>query len=452
MESESARIRAQLTSQNALSFIDEFLFAFPNANLYLVGGAIRDALLSRTMHERDYDFVVTHLSPSHLEAWFQTKGELHLVGQHFGVYKFMPTGFTSKDISFIDIALPRTERVAEGSLGGYRDFDVQSDPTLPIETDLARRDFTINAMALDLRHNMLIDPHNGHVDLSHKLLKAVGQPEERFAEDLTRILRGIRFASELGFDIEPETARAMNTLIEEIHRMREVGEKFEYVVPREVIGEEIAKALSRNPVQAVQKLIEHRVIEILFPSVHSILQKNPTYLQPLSQIVPGELPLALTLLFRELSPEQVREAFDFSGLNTLPRGSSYRTEQEQILWLISVLQLSLTPEAIQTMRASLFEKRFFNGKGMMLIRCLEILKEKELAQAVKNRRREIEARWLVDHDESIAPLLSGQDILSQGIPPGPEVRLLLDHVRDLQLDGKLMRREEALRWLKEKQV
>src|SRR3989338_5603258 len=145
------QLSSTLSSRRELSCIDGFLSAHPTAKLYLVGGAVRDALLNRRFHEVDFDFVVTGLAAPELEAWFRTRGELNLVGQHFGVYKFMPTGFSPENTEFIDIALPRTEAVAQGSLGGYKDFDVQSDPHLPIQDDLARRDFTINAMAFDVR-------------------------------------------------------------------------------------------------------------------------------------------------------------------------------------------------------------------------------------------------------------------------------------------------------------
>ncbi|NQV89892.1 CCA tRNA nucleotidyltransferase [Candidatus Uhrbacteria bacterium] len=451
MKLEEARVTQLQSSHPALSFIDDFLLAHKTANLYLVGGAIRDALLSRPMQERDYDFVVTGLPVSDLERWFTAHGELHLVGQHFGVYKFMPTGFTSKDIAFIDIALPRTEAVSKGSLGGYRDFDIQSDPTIPIETDLARRDFTINAIALDLRTHLLIDPFNGQIDLTQKVLRAVGKPEERFTEDLTRILRGIRFASELGFDIEPDTNLALKSQIERLNILREIDDKIEYVVPREVVGIELAKALSRNPVEALHAFVNHRVIEMLFPEVHALISKDQDYLAPLAHIKPNELTLVLAIILRACTKEVIVETLSFTGLNTLPRGSSLRTEQEQILWLVSMSKELNSQAQIREMRASVFEKRFMNGKGLLLMRTLELLGKKEIAQSAKKRRQEIEDRWIVDHDESIAPLISGQDILSTGISPGPEVRLLLDEVRDLQLDGTLMRREDALKWIAGKQ-
>lgn len=446
---QEERITQTLVSHPALSFVVEFLSSHTTAQIYLVGGAVRDVLLGRRKREFDFDFVVQGLDQALLETWLRERGELNLVGQHFGVYKFMPTDFTPKDIAFIDIALPRTERVASGSLGGYKDFEIQSDPNLPIEKDLARRDFTINAMAFDVRTNVLIDPFHGQVDLKQKVIRAVGDPTERFTEDLSRILRGIRFAAELEFSIEEETSQAMKEFLPKINIQKEADGKSEYVVPRETVGVELAKALSRNPTRAIQELLAHGALTELFPSIRSNIEGNLRYLHPIQETIPDELTVVLMLLLRDLDKTAIRQALTFTGLDTLERGSSYRTQADQIVSLVGLWQRRLSGTDVTQMRASEFERLFFNGKGILFLRCLELLEEKPLARAIHERRREIQDRWLVDHDESIAPLISGQDVLSQGVQAGPEVRRWLDLVRDLQLDGKLMRREDALTWLEQ---
>ncbi|MBI4435270.1 CCA tRNA nucleotidyltransferase [Candidatus Uhrbacteria bacterium] len=443
------QLNSTLSSRRELSFIDGFLSDHPEAGLYLVGGAVRDALLARHPREVDFDFVVTGLPAPELEAWFRTRGVLNLVGQHFGVYKFMPTGHSPEDIEFIDIALPRTEAVARGSLGGYKDFDVQSDPHLPIQDDLARRDFTINAMAFDVRERKLIDPFDGQANLAQKLLRAVGSPSERFTEDLSRILRGVRFASELGFAIEEETSRAIRELISNVNRQTEVEGSLVYVVPRETVGSELAKALSRQPARAVEIFSAHNVWRECFPHVHEQLEREPDYLVPLSRTAPGELTVVVVLLLRGLSMEDARDTLSFTGLSTLERGSSHRIETSLVMTLVRLLQEEPRPQDIEEMRASTFEKHFLNDKGPLFLRCLELTGADDLRRAIHARRTQIENRWLVDHDESIAPLISGQDVLAHGVVAGPEVRIWLDRVRDLQLDGKLMRREDALAWLEQ---
>ncbi len=441
-------LKKLIAQEPALAFVDLFLQTHSDAQLYLVGGAVRDRLLRRKMAEMDFDFVIRGLSAEDVQTWFSTQGEVNLVGQHFGVFKFMPRGFSSDRIPFIDLALPRTEAVAEGSLGGYKDFDVQSDPSLPIEDDLARRDFTMNAIAFDVRDRQLVDPFQGQTDLANKIIRAVGNPEDRFREDFTRMLRAIRFAAELGFTIEDQTMDAIKMLIPKINRMREATGKLEFVVPREIVGEELAKALSRNPHRAIDALRNSGTLKELFLGIEeSISQKD--YLEPLTRTQPHELLVVVALLIRGLSEEQVRNAIHLSGLDRLPKDSEIRIDSGDVLWLTKALQTNLSVHEVQGLPGSEFERRFMNGRGAALVRCLDLLDQKKIADVARRRRKEMEDRWLVDHDETIAPLLSGNDVLSAGIPAGPKVRLWLDGIRDLQLDGRLMTREAALSWLKD---
>lgn len=445
---QEAFIFSHIHHHSALSFVPIFLEEHPHAELFLVGGAVRD-LLFKKKEVVDFDFVVRNLSGEELETWFQKKGTVNFVGQHFGVYKFMPHGFTAPEIEFIDIALPRTEQGIKERLGGYRDFQIQSDPTLPIEKDLERRDFTINAIAFDVRQQTLIDPFNGREDLVQKRLRAVGNPTERFEEDLTRLLRGIRFASEFELTIEPETSTAMKQLFPEINKKRVIDKKKEYVVSRETIGMEIAKAFVRNPVRAIKECLAHNVFSSLFPRVQTILEKKSSYLEPLLEVQPNELTVVMTLLLRQLTVSEIRETFVFTGLNTLPREGKVWMNLDDVVWLIEHLKQFSTPEEISKIHASIFEKQFMNERGKILIRCLDLLKQKTIVTSINQRLKKIRTCWLVDENESIAPLLSGQDILAQEVKPGPVIREWLDRIRDLQLEGELMRREQALQWLKE---
>ncbi|MBI4437488.1 CCA tRNA nucleotidyltransferase [Candidatus Uhrbacteria bacterium] len=429
----------------ALAFVEPFLETHPGAELYLVGGAVRDALLSRRTPDMDFDFVVRGLPGSDVQAWFAMQGDVSLVGQHFGVFKFMPRGSSPERMPFMDLALPRTEAVSQGSLGGYKDFDVQSDPSLPIEDDLARRDFTVNAMAFDVRAKRLIDPFQGLTDLSKKILRAVGNPEERFREDLTRLLRAIRFSTELGFAIEQTTLHAIQTLIPEINKEREEDGARVFVVPREIVGLELAKALASHPARAVEVLRLAHALPVLFPG----LPAQKEYDEPLALAQPHELLVSVVLLLRALSKDQLASAIHLSGLDRLPGHSPLRLDPLDVLSLVKALQTESSVHIVEGMPGSEFERRFMNARGGALIRALEFTQQKHAADAARRRRKEIEDRWLVDHDETIAPLLSGNDVLAAGVPAGPKVRLWLDGIRDLQLDGRLMTREAALTWLKD---
>ena len=181
-----------------LSLVDAVRAA--GGRVYMVGGTLRDFLLGKAY--KDLDLLVSGLPQNDLMRLLRRRGRMQRVGQAFGVLKFLPHGW---DGSPIDIALPRVET----STGiGHRDFEVAFDHTLPIETDLERRDFTINAMALDLLDERLMDPFGGHADLEQCLLRQVSPMA--FPEDPLRMLRGVQFASRFGLHVEPGTRSAMS--------------------------------------------------------------------------------------------------------------------------------------------------------------------------------------------------------------------------------------------------
>ena len=167
--------------------------------VYMVGGTLRDFLLGKAY--KDLDLLVTGLPQDDLVRLLRRRGRVQRVGQAFGVLKFLPREW---DAEPIDIALPRVET----STGvGHRDFEVAFDHALPVEIDLARRDFTLNAMALDLSNQRLIDPFGGRADLDGRVLRQVSPLA--FPEDPLRMLRGVQFASRFGLRVEPETRSAM---------------------------------------------------------------------------------------------------------------------------------------------------------------------------------------------------------------------------------------------------
>ena len=128
---------------------------------------------------------------------------MQLTGRVFGVIKLLPHDWDGPPI---DVALPRTE-ISTGI--GHRDFEVTFDHTLPVETDLGRRDFTINAMAIDLADGHLLDPFGGYEDLQQRRLRQVSIIA--FPEDPLRMLRGIQLAARFALQIELATRESMHT-------------------------------------------------------------------------------------------------------------------------------------------------------------------------------------------------------------------------------------------------
>ncbi len=196
--------------------------------IYEVGGAVRDRYLHTESVSKDRDYLVTGIPYDELTHILRAHGRVGLVGRSFGVIKF--TEFRNGKGYTFDITLPRREY----STGvKHTDFKVDFDANLPIEEDLRRRDFTINAMALALDSNELVDPLGGLADLDRRLLRMTSPAS--FEDDPLRMLRAVQFAARFEFTIEPETFAAMRrhaALIE--------------TVSEERIAEELDKLLTRS--------------------------------------------------------------------------------------------------------------------------------------------------------------------------------------------------------------
>ena len=279
------RLEKQL-QDSAFDFLKKIL-QVRGAEIFLVGGAVRDFILGRKT--KDYDFIVRGVPAPELELSLKKSGVINLVGKTFGVFKFDPkTRYKIQDTRYkplepFDIALPRTEH-SLSMAGGYKDFEVQSDYKLPIEEDLKRRDFTVNAIALKLKMQSAkckiieaVDPCGGVNDLKLRLLRAVGEPEQRFKEDFSRILRGLRFACQLDFEIEERTRQAMRELAEHLNDkipvvrgqfIRGQGERGEtFIVPRETVGREVVKMFVKDPGKAFGLFESFNLFEVLMPEM-----------------------------------------------------------------------------------------------------------------------------------------------------------------------------------------
>ncbi|MDO8425084.1 MAG: HD domain-containing protein [bacterium] len=271
MDHRLAALGSHLESERHFSFLRELATAFPESEAFVVGGIVRDTALGRTA--KDYDFIVRGVPAASLETFLALRGTVNLVGRNFGVFKFRPHGWP-EDLEDIDIALPRTEH-ADGT-GGYRDVEVQSDHRLQVADDLARRDFTMNAMAWDVQQRRLVDPFNGRDDLRAQRICAVGDPHDRFTEDRSRMLRALRFACQLGFTIDPATLAAIQTRMASINEQRPARKvhehttliaEQEYVTPRETVAKELIKSFMADPVRAFDLWAEAGAVEQLMPEL-----------------------------------------------------------------------------------------------------------------------------------------------------------------------------------------
>lgn len=211
---------------------------------YLVGGAVRDSLLGLPAGDRDY-VVVGETPQAMLAAGFKA------VGKDFPVFLHPETGE--------EYALARTERK---SGRGYRGFVVDADPSVTLDEDLGRRDFTINAIARDESDGRLVDPYGGARDLQDRVLRHVG---DAFVEDPLRVLRAARFMARFaahGFRVAPETMALMR-------RMAESGELADLVPER--VWQELRRALRcARPSAFLRTLHEAGALAVVLPEVAAL--------------------------------------------------------------------------------------------------------------------------------------------------------------------------------------
>ena len=227
---------------------------------YLVGGAVRDELLG---HEsKDADFLVPGVDMPALRVVLEPHGkveELVVAGKPVGMRLYpRDREIRARAPAGIEFAPPRRER----STGpGRHDFEIVVDPAASVEDDLHRRDFTINAMARPLGGGALVDPFGGREDLERRVLRTVSP--RSFAEDPLRLVRCLRFVSQLGFEPDGETLRQMH---EESHSVALVsGERIGGGLAADGMGELSRLLLGREPQRALRIARDTGVLVELLP-------------------------------------------------------------------------------------------------------------------------------------------------------------------------------------------
>lgn len=260
-----------------------------NHQCYLVGGCIRDGLLGK--EPKDYD-LTTSASTEEIFNALCDKVELIPTGIEFGTWTIVNKNNTNT----YEITTFRSD-MYDGDHSGHHPTAIKQVAT--IEEDLSRRDFTINAMAYDFINDKIIDPCNGQEDLERKFIRCVGNPVIRFTEDPLRMLRAIRFQSQLdGFSIVTWTRNSIWDCRELIKHIS--GERIQM---------ELNKILLANPTVLDRPYSIHLLQEIMpeFTSLRTIQQNNPwhsynayTHSIKATEIIEPELHLRLAILFHDL--------------------------------------------------------------------------------------------------------------------------------------------------------
>lgn len=207
---------------------------------WVVGGCLRDLLLGLEVNDWD---VATSAKPQQVRRVFR---------------KVIPTGIAHGTVTVLWKGAAYEVTTLRGE-GAYSDGRRPDEVFFvdDIEADLARRDFTMNAVAYDPIDHRLVDPFDGHGDLDHRLIRAVGRPEERFAEDGLRILRAARFVATLEFDLEPATRDAVGGALATFQK-----------VSRERVQHEWLKTLkARRPSRAFEVMRDTGILEVTLPAL-----------------------------------------------------------------------------------------------------------------------------------------------------------------------------------------
>ena len=267
--------------------------------IYEVGGTVRDKFIHSEMINKDKDFLVTGIPYNDLSDILKPYGRVDLVGKSFGVIKFTPR---RKVITF-DIALPRKE-ISTGK--GHRDFEIDFDHNLSVEVDLHRRDFTINAIAVDLSTMDIIDPLGGKADIESRIIRMTS--ENSFEDDPLRMLRAVQFAARFEFEIEPRTLDSMK------HNAGLLG-----TISQERIQEELNKLLelANAPSIGFRLMRDTGLLNEFFPELQATVgvdQPGPyhkfdvfEHIMATIDNAPKKLQTRLAALFHDICKPQTRE-------------------------------------------------------------------------------------------------------------------------------------------------
>ena len=372
---------------------------------YAVGGCVRDSLLGQTPHDWD---LCTSATP---EQVLESFGEAHCI----------PTGLQHGTVTvkhggaLYEITTFRTE-------GAYSDGRHPDHVAFvpDVKEDLARRDFTINAMAYNAEEG-LIDPFGGQNDLAAGIVRAVGEPQRRFEEDALRILRLYRFAARFGFAIDPATGQAARALCRHLD-----------CVSEERIAEELSRLLAAP---APGAYLEAEVLAVIFPELDAA--ELPESRRILDALEPGmeHVPVRLAALLCPLGEAGARAALKRLKCSNALTGTVATLVREAAAEM---------PGAALTLTA----RRFLSRYDLATVTDLTALcsaRHPEQAEAFAALQQE--AARLVETNACcrINQLaVNGRDLMDAGIRPGPGLRRVLDALLEQVLTGQLPNEKAAL--------
>ena len=426
---------------------DELAQVDATAELFLVGGLVRDLLLGAPIGH-DLDFA-TNAPPRQTErALAAAGGKVFKIGEKFGTIGAV----------FGDLHVEVTTYRAEAYQPGSRKPEVAFRRELA--DDLSRRDFTINAMALDPRTGAIADPFGGQADLSSGRIRAVGNAAERFTEDPLRLLRAVRFASRLGFQIDPETATAIAQAAAALA-----------TISRERVRDELEKLLlGPAPARGILLLCDLGLADFSLPDVPKlkgmqqelIAGRHKDVFSHTLQVLdrtPPRLALRWAGLLHDIAKPATRRVengkvtfhgHDHKGERTARRILGELHEPSELVDRVGrLVGLHLRANAYEGVWTDSAVRRFVLEVGDDLVDDLLALSRADVTTGRVERRQAI-ARSVAELEQRIQELRAQEDIARISSPldgldlmqlfgrgPGPWIQPIKDHLKELVIEGEL---------------
>jgi len=422
--------------------------------IYIVGGALRDDIIGIS-DIKDKDYVITGIDMESLISILSKHGNTDFVGKSFGVIKF--TSFNET----VDIALPRLEKSTGDN---HTDFTVHYDHNMPIEKDLGRRDFSINAMAFDIKTDTLIDPYDGMEMIQNKTIRHIY--DGAFVEDPLRMMRAMQFASRLKFKISADTARSITKNKELINSVS--GER---------ILCEIEKILTKSefPSIAFNAMKDTGLLEYVIPPLHKTIGVS----QPLKfhnldvyghithaidSAMSTKLHVRMAALFHDVGKpvtytNENGEVHFFGHENVGSTMASnilrkWHASDKLIHDVTTLIKNHMFDITFETSDRS--ARRLINRVGEELIYDLIDLRIGDrlasgkpfLSMGKIARFRDMVDSELAEPAFSLQHLcVDGNDLIEMGLKPGPMFRTILHDMLELVLDDKKLNDKETLKTL-----
>jgi len=459
---------------------DMFIRLF-GEHVHIVGGYVRDSVLGCAQNE-GIDLLVRRYPVEKLLDKLKPQGKVDLVGKSFGVIKFTTQGRT------YDIALPRTDHPKETPIRGHKDFVIAADPNLPLEEDLIRRDFRCNSIALRLTDGEIIDPLDGISDIQNKTLRLTNP--KAFPEDPLRVLRAARFASVLGFSIDPALYKVAKGI--------DVSG-----LSAERVNEELYKILLKSaaPSVGLEELFVLDTLRQLFPALyrltltiqdsifhpekdqyghHTVWKHTKITVDQAKRLAdkieldePRKLALLLAALYHDSGKVTTTQwEFKKGRMVIITHGHDITGEKitEDVFDRFKIFSwkgYNLRKTVLALIRChhraselwqnrKVITKKAFNRLNADMNGEIELLAYLDVADRAGRSEAPVDSldeqgQWLLDKfeelkisKENLKPIILGRDLIDKGVLPGPAMGRILDRLYQMQIDNEFESREKGL--------